>query len=75
MAIDSPRLVPSWSLAEFVEEFRRIQVFFFKTCGTFTHNETKKKRKTKIMIKNVPVEPDIVNISKTSHASKVLTLL
>ena len=43
-------------MAEFVEEFRRIQ-FDFKTCGTLTHNETNKKKKKKDYDKNVSDEP------------------
>ena len=53
--------------------------FFFKTCGTFTYNETKKKTKKKpIMVKMFLLSLylfDIVNTSKNSHASKMLGIV
>ena len=51
---------------------------FFKTCGTLTYNETKKKRKTTIMVKMFLLSLyllDIVNTSKNSHASKMLGIV
>ena len=69
----SPSLVPSWSLAEFVEEFRWIH-FFSKAVRLSHYNE----KKDYIMIKNVSVELyllDIVNTLKPSHASKMLDIV
>ena len=58
-------------MAEFGEEFRCIQ-FYFITCGTFTYNETQKQRKM-LMLSLYLL--DIVNTSRTSHASKMLDIV
>ena len=69
-------LVPGWSRAcPWLNLSKNFDGFnlFFKTCWTFTYNETERK----ITIKNVPVEPISASYrqSKTSHASKMLAIV